>query len=45
MTDQTGALIAGASRAEVTGANGSYTFTLLPPGGYAVKISAAKWTE
>src|SRR5215469_17475789 len=56
VTDQTGALIGVASvpvsnsaralsRAEVTGANGSYTFTLLPPGDYAVKIAAPGFTS
>ena len=50
-TDPTGARIAAAdlhlanaatafSRDEKTGANGSYTFTLLPPGDYSVSISA-----
>jgi hypothetical protein len=51
VTDQSGAVVAGASvtvangaralaRTEVTGANGTYTFTLIPPGDYSVKIAA-----
>jgi hypothetical protein len=51
VSDPTGAMVTGASvtisnapralsRTEVTGANGSYTFTLLPPGDYEVKIAA-----
>jgi hypothetical protein len=51
VSDQSGAVIVGATvrvsnaarnltRTEVTGANGSYTFTLLPPGDYTVHISA-----
>ena len=50
VTDPTGAVIVGASvkvanaagltRSETTGTNGSYTFTLLPPGNYTVSISA-----
>src|SRR5215469_6146262 len=50
VTDPTGAVIVGAAvrvanaagltRSETTGSNGSYTFTLLPPGSYTVSISA-----
>ncbi|HYL37008.1 MAG TPA: carboxypeptidase-like regulatory domain-containing protein [Bryobacteraceae bacterium] len=51
ITDQSGAVIVGATvrvsnaatnltRTETTGGNGSYTFTLLPPGDYTVAISA-----
>ncbi len=50
-SDQSGAVIVGATvrvsnsarnftRTEATGSNGSYTFTLLPPGDYEVSISA-----
>jgi hypothetical protein len=49
--DTTGGLIAGAtvalanssgvSRSNITGADGSYTFTLLPPDSYRITISAA----
>lgn len=52
VTDPTGAAIPGAAlrisnaatgltRSEVTGTNGSYTFTLLSPGSYSVNISAS----
>lgn len=51
VSDPTGAAIPGAAvrisnaatgvtRSEITGSNGSYTFTLLPPGNYSVNISA-----
>lgn len=50
VTDPTGAVIVGATvkvsnaagltRSETTGNNGSYTFTLLPPGNYTVNITA-----
>jgi len=51
VTDPSGAAIPGAAvkvsnpatgltRSEVTAANGSYTFTLLPPGNYSVSIAA-----
>lgn len=50
VTDRSGAVVAGATvkvtngaavtRIQTTGGNGSYTFTLLPPGSYEVSISA-----